>query len=191
MKYQTKLNLHPRSAPAKTWFNQGWLSLYFLLPEEEFENLQLWLDDSASFVVGKQKAFDEDVDIAAEKFDAEQRSYYYDIKSEEYERLHGKLPNIVSNSILLMACSLFESTLTDLCKHLDRNAAPRRGASARATTGNKGISIKESWEATKGTGIRKAARFLRTNFDIQADRYPPWTDIAGHYDIRHCCTCKW
>ncbi len=78
--------------------------------------MQLWLSESASFVAGKQKAFDEEVEAAAEQFDAEQRSYYYDSKSEEYERLHGKLPNIVSNSILLMACSLFESTqLTLIC----------------------------------------------------------------------------
>ena len=66
---------------------QGWLALYFLLPEEEFENLRFCLQDSVQLVAQRQKAFDEHLEKAAEGLDDEERVFYYDHYSEEHERL--------------------------------------------------------------------------------------------------------
>ena len=85
-----------------------------------------------------------------------------------------------------MACSLFESTLTDLCKYLDGlptqlglPSPKRNGTTARLT-------LITRWEDVKGSGILRPAAFLRKNFRVEAGRYSAWNTILGHYEVRHC-----
>jgi hypothetical protein len=162
------------------------LALYFLLTEEEFENLRFCLHDSVHLVAQRQKAFDEQVEKAAERVDDEERVFYYDHYSEEHERLHGKFPQLVSASTLLLACSLFESTLTDLCKYLD-SLPTQLGLPSPKKTGMKArLTLITHWEDVKCSGILRPAAFLRKNFCIEAGRYSEWNTILGHYEVRHC-----
>lgn len=165
---------------------QGWLALYFLLPEEEFGNLRFCLQDSVHLVAQRQKAFDEHVEKATEGLDNEERVFCYDHYSEEHERLHGKFQQLVSASTLLMACSLFESTLTDLCKYLD-GLPTNLGLPSPKKTGTKArLKLITRWEDVKSSGILRPAAFLRKNFRVEAGRYSEWNTILGHYEVRHC-----
>ena len=165
---------------------QGWIALYFLLPLEEFEDLRMCLQDSVYLVAQRQKTFDAHVEDAVEGLDDEERSLVYEFHSEEHDRLHSRFPQLVSASTLLMACSLFESALTDLCKFLD-GAPTRLGLPSRKKTATGiGLTPTTPWKNTKGSSISRPANFLRENYGIDAGRHSDWNTILRHYDVRHC-----
>ncbi len=69
------------------------------------------------------------------------------------------------------ACSLLEASLTDVCKHLDREFA--------------GV-IAINWPdlPKKDTGVRRAGCHLRQNFQIHLEGYETWVKVLDHYHVR-------
>lgn len=166
-----KINKKVRTDANPTWFMQGWAAMYFVFPEEAFKDIRAYVSDSDQFVKGEQERFLKRSEAVVSNLSEEEREWYYDANSDEHERLTAGLPQLVRSSNLLVACSLFESSLTDLCKYVDRESQ---------------IVKKFSWVKIDGQGIVRAASYLRKNFEIECAHYAGWSTILDHFEIRHC-----
>src|ERR1700719_2213283 len=96
--------------------------MYFMFPEEAFKDIRTYVSDSDRFLKGEQKRFLERSEAVVSNLSDEEKEWYYDANSDEHERLTAGLPQLVRSSNLLVACALFESSLTDLCKYVDRES---------------------------------------------------------------------
>jgi hypothetical protein len=71
-----------------------------------------------------------------------------------------------------MACSLFESSLVDLCKGFERDPV---------------LPTPKSWgDLGEDKGITRAAGFMKVNFGILLSNYPHWNKIKDYFKIRDC-----
>ena len=88
-----------------------------ILAEFQFRDLREYMTTAQDFVVRKQQEFRKRVDdhIAVNALEGEDREAYYSSHEDDYDQLYSRFPRIVFSSTLLMACSLFESSLADLC----------------------------------------------------------------------------
>ena len=145
-----------------------------ILAESQLQDLREYLWSVQSFVTQEQKAFRQRVEdaIAAEGLQGDEKDEYYSIHEDEFDQLHSTFPRIVYSSTLLTACSLFESSLTDLCKDFERDSA---------------LPKLKTWDQLdKDTGIRKAAAFLKANFGVHLKNYSHWDSVLDFYRIRNC-----
>jgi hypothetical protein len=154
---------------------RGWGVVPLLLAESRLRDLHDYLSAVHSFVGREQKAFIKRVEetIAAEGLQGDEKDEYYSINENEFDKLHNTFPRIVYSSALLTACSLFESSLVDLCKAFDGDAA---------------LTKQKTWDQLndKYKGVRRADRFLGANFGIHLHKYSHWESILDYYEIRNC-----
>jgi hypothetical protein len=97
------------------------------------------------------------------------REEYLSALEDDQDQLHNRFPGIVFRSTLLMACALFEGSLLDLCKSLER-ALPTPAPLTK---------IKDS-------GITKSAVFLKKNFGIYLSNHPGWGHVLDYFKVRDC-----
>lgn len=152
---------------------RGWGVAPLLLAESQLRDLHDYLSAVHSFVGQEQKAFIKRVEetIAAEGLQDNEKDEYYSTHENEYDRLHNTFPRIVYSSALLTACSLFESSLIDLCKAFNEDRA---------------LTMPKPWNQLKDKGVRKADHFLRANFGIHLQKCSRWDSILDYYEIRNC-----
>jgi hypothetical protein len=176
MKKPNEINTRPRTHPSKSgsWMMQGWGAVPLLTADSQFQDLREYLSSARDFVAREQRALLKRVEdtIAANSLEGENKDEYYSFHEDEYDQLHSRFPRIVFSATLLLACSLFESSLVDLCKGFERNPA---------------LPTPKSWDDfAKEKGITKAAGFLNANFGIQLSSYSHWSNITNYFKIRDC-----
>jgi hypothetical protein len=114
-----KLNTRPRPTPASSdsLMNADFDLVSLILAEFQFRDLREYMTTAQDCVVRKQQEFRKRVDdhIAVNALEGEDREAYYSSHEDDYDQLYSRFPRIVFSSTLLMACSLFESSLADLC----------------------------------------------------------------------------
>jgi hypothetical protein len=153
---------------------QGWGAVSLILAASQLQDLTEYLSSVEGFVVQEQAKFIKRVEaaIAAHSLQGEDKDEYYSHHEDEFDQLHSTFPRIVYSSTLLTACSLFESSLVDLCKDFEKDAA---------------LPTPKGWHLfDRDKGVRKAAAFLRDNFGIELNKYPHWASILDLYRIRDC-----
>ncbi|MGO9256344.1 MAG: hypothetical protein ACLQU1_08600 [Bryobacteraceae bacterium] len=170
------LNTRPRSAPAKSggWFVQGWGAVPLIITESQFQDLRDYLSLARDFVIREQQTFLKRVEdaIAANSLQGEDKDEYYGAHEEEYDQLHSRFPRLAFSSTFLMACSLFESSLVDLCKGFERESA---------------LSTPRLWsDFPNDKGRMRAAEFLKANFGIHLSNYAHWDEITVVFKVRDC-----
>jgi hypothetical protein len=149
---------------------RGWGLVPLLLAESRLRDLHDYLSSVQSFVDQEQKAFIKRVEetIPAEGLQGDEKD---EIDENKFDRLHNTFPRIVYASALMTACSFFESSLVDLCKALDRDAA---------------LTKPKPWDRLNNKGVRKADRFLGANFGVHLHMHSRWDSILDYYEIRNC-----
>lgn len=169
------MNFNRRSSPPNhRYFVQGWFPLGILGFEAELRALQDYLRLVEQHVATDAAQFAAYVDatvksqcLAGEELDA-----FYDGHREEYDRLHHSYPSLARASVLTLTCSRVESILTDICKELEDSSE---------------VSTPHQWTSLgRERGIRRAAAFLRQNFDIRLTSYRSWSTIAAYFRVRDC-----
>lgn len=167
------LNTRPRPKPASSdsLMNASFDLASLLLATWQFQDLREYASQAQDFVHRKQQDFEKRIDdhIAANALEGEDREEYYSSHEDDYDQLQSRFPRIVFSSTLLVACALFEGSLVDLCKGLERT-----------------LSVSQPWACTKHTGIRKAAAFLMENFGIDLSNYSHWDRVKDHFKVRDC-----
>jgi hypothetical protein len=153
---------------------QGWGVVPLLTAESQFQDLREYLSLTRDLVAREQRDFLKRVEdtIAANSLEGENKDEYYSFIEDEHDQLHDRFPRIVFSSTLLIACSLFESSLMDLCKSFERDPA---------------LPTPKSWDdLSKDKGITRVAGFLKANFGIQLSNYSHWGEITNYFKIRDC-----
>jgi len=125
MKAETRdLNIRPRPTPASSGslMNADFDLASLVLAEWQFQDLREYMSLAQEFVVRKQQDFHKRVDdhIAVNALEGENRDGYYSSHEDDYDQVYSRFPRIIFSSTLLMACSLFESSIVDLCKSFER-----------------------------------------------------------------------
>jgi hypothetical protein len=178
---------------------RGWGVVPLLLAESQLRDLQDYLSAVQSFVGQEQKAFIKRVEetIAAEGLQGDEKDEFYSIHENGFDRLHNTFPRIVYASALMTACSFFESSLVDLCKAFDRDAALTKpkpwedlNDKHKGVRGLISCCPRLRWGRDqlndKHKGVRRADRFLGANFGIHLHKYSHWESIIDYYTIRNC-----
>lgn len=167
------LNTRPRLTPASEdgLMNARFDLVSLFLAESQFQDLREYMSLAQDFVIRKQLDFHKRVDdhIAVNGLEGEDRDEYYSSHEDDYDQLHGRFPRIVFSSTLFMACSLFESSLVDLCKRFEQ-ALPKS----------------TQWSYGKDTGITRAASFLEENYGIRLPNYSHWSRVKNYFKFRDC-----
>jgi hypothetical protein len=138
----------------------------------ELHSLQSLVSRLPDFLSEKQSEFERHLAerVREEGMDEEQRSGFFEKHEAEFHELHTFFPNAVWNSLLTLACSLFESRLMEACKFLESSCAP----------------LKCKWATVNGQGLDKSAAFLRKNFGIFPERHENWVTIRDFFEVRNC-----
>jgi hypothetical protein len=169
------LNTRPRPTPASadSLMNADLDLVSLFLAGSQFQGLGEYLLLVQDFVVQKQRGFQKRVDdyIAANTRKGDDRDEYYSSLEDDHDQIHNRFPRIVYSSTLLMACALFEGSLVDLCKSLERT-----------------LVTSQPWgdPAVRDTGIAKAAAFLKKNFGIDLSQYSDWAQVKNYFKVRDC-----
>ena len=140
----------------------------------ELLSLTTLLDRISDFVRDEIARFSKELDqrFKEERLDEEQAVGLYEAHAEEFDVFHSFFPNAVRQSILTLACSLFESRLMEACKYLE-------------DSGN--VCVNLPWASfAKDSGIKRSASFLKKNFKIHPEDHPTWSKIVDVYSIRNC-----
>ena len=118
------------------------------MADVEFDRLIKYHKTVTRYIETEAINFRQEVEAStkAQGFNEEQAEHYYDSHLEEFEIWSNSFPNTVCTSVLITACSLLESGLTDICKHLERELK----------------SIRLKWtDIERETGIRRARSFCK------------------------------
>jgi hypothetical protein len=168
------MNTNPRQHPPVTFWMTGWIPFALLTRDTEFRDLEEYLKTVQEFVRDEGNRFTKEVEERARKQNlaGEDADHFFEAHEQEFERWHSSFPNTVLSTVLIAACSRFESGLTELCKDLEKERA---------------IATPNTWESFKKQriqGITRAAYFLNENFGIDPQVDSRWQHIAAFFKIR-------
>lgn len=141
----------------------------------EFRHLNGYLNEVSTFIAREQERFREDVkeEVRARNLTGDDVDYFYESLENDYAKWHDSFPTAIRTTVLIAACSRFETSLSEACKYLERD--PR-------------ISLAKSWEQLKAEkkekGVRLAAAFLGENYDIRPEGHAAWERILAFFHIR-------
>lgn len=97
---------------------------------------------------------------------------FYEAYEDEFNMWDSSFPTTIRSSVLIAACSQLEAQLTDICKTLE---------------GDGNVATPTGWaQLDRDAGIRRAAKFLRSNFAIHAEDAHSWNAILDYYKLRDC-----
>lgn len=165
------MNHNPRTSPRANFFATGFLPIAVFGSETELEQLREYLLTVTEFVDREAGDFTKGVAAAvrATELTDDEEADFYSAHEEEFEKWHSAFPTTVLSSVLLTGCATFEGHLADLAVEVDQNAV---------------IPKSLSWEKTSDTGVRRVAKYFRSNFLIHFEDFKLWTAILEAYRIR-------
>jgi hypothetical protein len=166
------MNERPRTSPRTSHFLRGFYPVILDAGITELHSLQSLVSRLPGFLSDEQSEFERHLEkrVREEGMDKDQRSGFYENHEAEFHELHTFFPNAVWNSLLALACSLFEARLVEACKFLERSCAP----------------LGDKWATVNGKGLEKSAVFLRKNFGIFPERHETWVTIRDFFGVRNC-----
>ena len=133
--------------------------------QQEMKLLREYFDLTETFLMKKRAQFEET--YAEVLRDHE----FYDAMSDDISQLWEGFPTTLLSMTLVAACSCIESAAAILCKKLDSEATfPKR----------------TSWGDVRDRGLRRAAAFMKENFDIYLDDHAAWHSLCDYAEIRNC-----
>lgn len=168
-----KMNQKERINPRKHWFSKGFFPGSVYMAVWELNSLLKYHNKTLSFVKNEVKEFEEQVDnyVKENQLEGEQKDQFYDSKVDEHDMLESFFPISLQYSVIVLACTLFESPITNICKMLD--SSPE-------------VSNETKWIKCSGTVFEKAKNFLKQNFEINIGTHPSWNNLSDYFKIRHC-----
>ncbi len=169
-----RVNSNRRDIKPQAWFAHCCLPLSIATGETHLEHLRDYLPSAQSFVSRMQQTLTRRINDAIElqKLQGEDKDLYRDLYEDEFHQLYEAFPRIVYSSTLLTAFSLFESSLTEVCRCIERDAV---------------VPIEKTLDNFKDpNSLKRAAGFLKANFRIYLHKHTRWNDILSCYRIRNC-----
>ncbi len=157
------------------WKTNGWVPFALVENEAEFETLHKYLLLVEDHIRDKTVAFASNIKKTIERLglSGQDADYYYESHENEYGRLHEAYPNIARATVLSMACSVFESGLTEICKEFERTDDVQ--------------TTRIKWDKiNNATGIIRAKKYIKKNFDIHFNEHQEWQAIRDYYKVRDC-----
>ena len=111
------MNDNPRTSPREKHFIRGVYPSILVASITELRSLQSLLSKFSAFLSDEQSDFARQLEQRAreEGMHEEQRTDFFDAHEVQLHELHTFFPNALWNSLLTLACSLFESRLMEAC----------------------------------------------------------------------------
>lgn len=146
-----------------------------IFAEPQLRDLDDYLSAVEQFVTAERDTLVQRVNaaVAAQQLEGDELENHYFAHEDDIHRLASTFPRLVYAGTLLTACALFESSLVDLCRDFDRDAA---------------LPKMLTWGAipARDSGLQRSARFLKANFGIELAQYARWDDLSRCYLVRNC-----
>lgn len=168
-----QLNRNPRTSHRQhSYYSLGVCPSRFSATDAEIQNLNKYADLVSDYLTEKAASLQADVEtrIQVLGLDKENASHFYEAFEEQFDEWCFSFPSLVRSSVVTSACSLLEASLTDVCKHLDREFVS---------------TISKRWPDFKDAGVRRAACHLRQNFQIHLEDHKTWEHLLHHYHVRN------
>ncbi len=168
------INQRPRATPpTEQNFINFSTPLSLIGTEGEIYDLKEYLFVVETFIETGTGQFHERIDnaVKAQKLSEQESEEYYVFHQDEYERWHSSFPNTIRSTVLIAACSRFETALANLCKGIEKQKFPDLCG----------------WDSmTEYKGIRRGEYFLRINIGVCLREHPLWSRVIDYYTIRDC-----
>ncbi len=171
---ENRMNRKPRATPPT---NPGYIDfstpLSLIGTSGEIHDLKEFRSVIDRFIQIGTKQFLERIDdaVKAQKLSKRDAEDYYAFHEDEYDRWHSSFPNTIRSTMLIAACSRFETALSSLCLEIEKLRIPDL----------------YSWDSiVKHKGIRRGAYFLCKNIGVCPQEHPLWSRVLDYYTIRDC-----
>jgi len=171
------MNKLPRQTQRTGWWMHGQLPGMFHISKMELRHISEYNIKTTDYIEKESQKFRSNIEdyIKSHKLDDEQEVGFTESVSEEYSMLHSFFPVVLRYSILVSSCSLLESTLTNICKHLDSSSK---------------FTVSKEWKdiSINHGALNRIKIFLNNNFKISIGESTQWSSIKDIYEIRNCIT---
>ncbi|GEM_PF-6323776 len=168
------MNTKVRSQPRQSGIMNGFFPAITYSAIADLRRIREHLQRSEDFLRSEVGRFKSEVALEVQRLglSREAADDFYDANADEYEALTGFLPSALRQSIVLLACSVLESRMTDAAKELDVHPEIPK--------------IRRWTQKGKKSGFFRAADFLRDNIGVDATLHPSWRRLAAWYELRNC-----
>lgn len=167
------MNNNPRKNPRKGFYMLGYLPFTLYTIEMHFEHLNKYMKMVSSYLDSEAQLFKEKLKARVKEkgYNDEEADHFYESHEDDLICLDESFPTTIRYSVVISACSLFESGLTDICKSLNRD---------------ENVNKVISWEKLERINkIEQALDFLKKNFSICLTSHPFWNMIHNYFLIRN------
>ncbi|MFA5353482.1 MAG: hypothetical protein WC291_04590 [Thermodesulfovibrionales bacterium] len=168
------MNRKLRTEPSKSGNLTDYYVFVFYFAELKFNHLRQYFEEVSRYLESEAVKLDEELkaEVKSLGYLEEEADFYYDSHySDEIEIWDRTFPHIILSSVLMAACSLLESALTNACHYLERD-------------GEEIIRCKWADIPPNDTGIKRANLFLQKNVCIHLEDHPNWQNILAYYHVR-------